>query len=65
MGTLREEQEAYGYPSGGAFEVVGADFLIDGSTYRPWLVEINALPSMAVKVNSPTPTKHQRWHAGL
>ncbi len=50
MGVLREEQNAYGYPSGSAFEVVGADFLIDGSTYRPWLVEINALPSMAVKV---------------
>ena len=48
---LREAERAFAYPPGAAFEVVGADFLIDGNTYRPWLVEINALPSMAVKAS--------------
>ena len=34
---------------GGSFEVFGIDFLL-GASLRPWLVEVNALPSMARKV---------------
>jgi hypothetical protein len=34
---------------GGGLEVVGLDFVID-SAFRPWLVEINRMPSMARKV---------------
>ena len=31
------------------FEVVGIDFLIDHS-FRPWLLEVNRVPSMARQV---------------
>lgn len=34
---------------GSSFEVFGVDMLID-TNYRPWLVEINAVPSLARKV---------------
>ena len=39
----------YPHPKGVAFEVVGVDFLVD-SALRPWLLEFNAVPSMARQV---------------
>ena len=60
MAPLKDAQQAFGYPSGAAFEVVGADFLIDGSTFRPWLVEVNALPSMAAKASVPCTMNFRR-----
>ncbi len=40
----------YPHPRGVAFEVVGVDFLVD-SALRPWLLEFNAVPSMARQVS--------------
>ena len=39
----------YPHPPGVAFELVGVDFLVD-SALRPWLLEFNAVPSMARQV---------------
>ena len=39
----------YPHPPGTAFEVTGVDFLVD-SAMRPWLLEFNAVPSMARQV---------------
>ena len=41
----------YPHPPGAAFEVIGVDFLVD-STLRPWLLEFNAIPSMARQVTA-------------
>ena len=41
-----------GAPPGSSFEVFGVDMLVDND-YRPWLVEINAVPSLARKVSHP------------
>ncbi len=38
-----------GAPPGSSFEVFGVDMLVD-TDFRPWLVEINAVPSLARKV---------------
>ena len=46
---LQEAKKAFVYPPGAAFKVAG--FLIGGCTYRPWLVELKARPSMAVKAS--------------
>ena len=42
-----------GAPPGSSFEVFGVDMLVD-SNYRPWLVEVNAVPSLARKVLQPS-----------
>lgn len=47
--AARREAAALPGFQGGSFEVLGADFLLD-ATLRPWLVEVNALPSLARKV---------------
>ena len=39
-----------GAPPGSSFEVFGVDMLVD-TDYRPWLVEVNAVPSLARKVS--------------
>ena len=39
-----------GAPPGSSFEVFGVDMLVDND-YCPWLVEINAVPSLARKVS--------------
>ena len=41
----------YPHPPGAAFEVIGVDFLVD-SALRPWLLEFNAIPSMARQVTA-------------
>ena len=41
----------YPHPPGVAFELVGVDFLVD-SALRPWLLEFNAVPSMARQVTA-------------
>ena len=38
------------YYQGGNVEVLGIDFVVDSSSKRPWLVEVNHLPSMARKI---------------
>ena len=40
----------YPHPPGTAFEVMGVDFLVD-SALQPWLLEFNAVPSMARQVS--------------
>ena len=41
-------------PQGVAFEVVGVDYLVD-RTLQPWLLEFNAVPSMARQVIAALP----------
>ena len=42
------------HPQGVAFEVVGVDFLVDRAL-QPWLLEFNAVPSMARQVKAALP----------
>ena len=54
---MRGSAAYLGAPAGSSFEVFGVDMLVD-TDYRPWLVEINAVPSLARKVkphSSPLP----------
>lgn len=46
---MRGSAAYLGAPPGSSFEVFGVDMLVD-TDYRPWLVEINAVPSLARKV---------------
>lgn len=47
---LSEAARQHPSPQGVAFEVLGVDFLVD-SDLCPWLLEINAVPSMARQVS--------------
>jgi hypothetical protein len=42
------------HPQGVAFEVVGVDYLVD-RRLQPWLLEFNAVPSMARQVIAALP----------
>ena len=46
---MRGAAAMLGAPPDSSFEVFGVDMLVD-TDYRPWLVEINAVPSLARKV---------------
>lgn len=52
LNAMRGATRMLGAPPGSSFEVFGVDMLVD-SDYRPWLVEINAVPSLARKVSHP------------
>lgn len=49
LSAMRGSAAYLGAPPGSSFEVFGVDMLVD-TDYRPWLVEINAVPSLARKV---------------
>lgn len=51
---MRGSAAHLGAPPGSSFEVFGVDMLVD-TDYRPWLVEINAVPSLARKVGRAGP----------
>lgn len=49
LNAMRGATKTLGAPPGSSFEVFGVDMLVD-TDFRPWLVEINAVPSLARKV---------------
>lgn len=49
LNAMRGATRMLGAPPGSSFEVFGVDMLVD-TAFRPWLVEINAVPSLARKV---------------
>ena len=49
LNAMRGSAAWLGAHPGSSFEVFGVDMLVD-TDYRPWLVEINAVPSLARKV---------------
>ncbi len=49
LNAMRGATRMLGAPLGSSFEVFGVDMLVD-TDFRPWLVEINAVPSLARKV---------------
>lgn len=49
LNAMRGAAAVLGPPPDSSFEVFGVDMLVD-TDYRPWLVEINAVPSLARKV---------------
>lgn len=46
---MRHAMDAVGYQDGAAFELFGLDMVVD-EDLKPTLLEVNAMPSMAVKV---------------
>lgn len=52
LGPMQRESARLGSPRGGAFEVMGLDYLIDADLH-PWLLEVNSTPSLAVEHSDP------------
>jgi D-alanine-D-alanine ligase-like ATP-grasp enzyme len=49
---MRRECKEAAAPPGTVFELFGMDFLVDASDH-PWLLEVNATPSLAVEHTDP------------
>ena len=47
---MRDAMKHTGYADGTAFELFGLDMVVD-EDLKPTLLEVNAMPSMAVKVS--------------
>eukprot|EP00798_Chlamydomonas_sp_ICE-L_P005188 gene5188-18411_t len=50
--SLRAEAEKMRTPPNSTFELMGLDFMVDDQ-YRPWLLEVNSTPSLAVEHQDP------------
>lgn len=50
---MQSEADQLRLPSSSSFELLGLDFLVD-SNNKPWLLEVNSTPSLAVEHSDPT-----------
>lgn len=50
--SMRSACTKHSVPDNTVFEMFGLDFILDGND-QPWLLEVNATPSMAVEHSDP------------